>query len=166
MYSPLLIYGFGVFKFQEIKAVNSGLNAVNDIGQLVNQGVIGVIMFLVYGILVIALISILMMRAIKLWVYAMFSPLFTLKYVLGDGMKKLDESGTFNIGEFIALAFSPAVIGITLSFGLVIVSALLHPPVSTANNNTDCTPAACTITMFGNSNSTMTSTTIDDPAGN
>ncbi|MFZ2256009.1 MAG: hypothetical protein WAW59_01635 [Patescibacteria group bacterium] len=40
-------------------------------------------MFLVFGVLVIALIFILMTRAIKLWIYAMFSPLFTLHFVAG-----------------------------------------------------------------------------------
>jgi hypothetical protein len=40
-------------------------------------------MFVVFGVLVIALIFMLMMRIIKLWVYAIFSPLFTLHFVAG-----------------------------------------------------------------------------------
>ena len=39
-------------------------------------------MFLVFGILVLALIFMLLTRAIKLWLYAIFSPLFTIKFVL------------------------------------------------------------------------------------
>jgi hypothetical protein len=43
-------------------------------------------MFVVFGLLVMALIFMLLIRAIKLWFYAIFSPLMTLKYVLGDKM--------------------------------------------------------------------------------
>ena len=39
-------------------------------------------MFILYGLLVLALIFMLMIRAIKLWFYAIFSPFMTLKFVL------------------------------------------------------------------------------------
>lgn len=40
-------------------------------------------MFLVFGLLVLALVFMLLVRAIKLWFYAIFSPLFTLSFVMG-----------------------------------------------------------------------------------
>lgn len=42
----------------------------------------GALMFIVFGILVLALVFMLMVRAIKLWFYAIFSPLFTLQFVV------------------------------------------------------------------------------------
>lgn len=72
-------------------------------------------MFLVFGILVLALIFMLAMRAIKLWMYAIFSPLFTLHFVVGKDLlgEKMDD---FSLKEFIGLAFVPAVVGLVLSF--------------------------------------------------
>jgi hypothetical protein len=82
MYSSLMIYSFAVFKFQDIKILNSTSDKVIALGQIINQGLIGVIMFFIYGLLVLALVFMLMIRAIKLWFYAIFSPFMTLKYVL------------------------------------------------------------------------------------
>lgn len=87
MYSNLMLYSFAVFRFQDVKILNSsGVNTIKSIGQIIHQGLIGALMFIVYGLLVVALVFMLMMRAIKLWFYAIFSPLMTLKYVIGDGV--------------------------------------------------------------------------------
>lgn len=81
-----MLYSFAVFRFQDVKMLNGGTkDTILSIGQIINQGLIGAIMFIVYGLLVLALVFMLMMRAIKLWFYAIFSPLMTLKYVVGDG---------------------------------------------------------------------------------
>jgi hypothetical protein len=40
-------------------------------------------MFIIFGLLVLALVSMLLIRVIKLWMYAIFSPLFTLHFVAG-----------------------------------------------------------------------------------
>lgn len=91
MYSNLMLYSFAVFKFQDVKKLDKptpGVDTIYSIVQIVHQGLIGAIFFLIYGLLVLALLSVLMMRAIKLWAYAIFSPLFTLRFVLGDGFKK------------------------------------------------------------------------------
>lgn len=42
----------------------------------------GAIFFVIFGILVIAIVYALFSRAIMLWLYAMFSPFFALTYVL------------------------------------------------------------------------------------
>ncbi len=114
-------------------------------------------MFLIYGILVIALIFMLITRAIKLWFYAIFSPLFTLRFVLKDDFKKAgDDDDMFSISEFIGLAFVPAVVGLTLSFGLVIVSSMLSPSEANKDQCTG-TSTTCTINILGSGDNTITS---------
>jgi hypothetical protein len=66
----------------------------------------------------------LLMRAIKLWFYAIFSPIMTLQYVIGSGIFGKENSDTFDYKEFLGLAFVPAVVGLALSFGLVIIASL------------------------------------------
>lgn len=111
IYSPLLIYGYGIFKIQEVKTIdNKGTtDLIKDVASLINGMVFSLIMMFVFGILVIALTFVLLIRAMKLWMYAIFSPLFSLKIVLGDQWKD-DSSEMFSIKEFIGLAFVPAVI--------------------------------------------------------
>lgn len=123
-WAPLVSYGYGIFKFEKIQDISSTTDVISAAIQLVHRGIIGVLMFFVFGILVIALIFILLVRAIKLWMYAIFSPLFTLHFVLGKDILG-EKMNDFSLKEFIGLAFVPAVVGITLSFGLVIVSALM-----------------------------------------
>jgi hypothetical protein len=115
-------------------------------------------MLLVFGILVIALIFMLMVRAIKLWVYAIFSPLFTLHFVAGKEImgKMGDGDDTFSIKEFIGLCFVPAIIGLTLSFGLIVLSMVMTPPIQSGTNtgniaSTDTKP----ISLFGNENNSI-----------
>jgi hypothetical protein len=64
-------------------------------------------MFFVFGILVLALATILIMRAVKLWAYAIFAPLFTFQFVAGSVGSDKDM---FSIKEFIGLCFVPAVV--------------------------------------------------------
>ncbi len=157
MYSSLMIYSFAIFKFQDVKELGKdGKNPIKSIGQLINQGLIWAVMFIIYGLLVIALIFMLMMRAVKLWFYAIFSPLMTLKYVLGDKMFG-ESKDSFELKEFIGLAFVPAIVGLALSFGLVIVSVMLKPVVG--NNTPACSGNNCTITLFWTPTNTITSKT-------
>ena len=88
-------------------------------------------------------------RAIKLWFYAIFSPLFTLRFVLQDDMKKAgDDDDMFSITEFIGLAFVPAVVGLTLSFGLMIVASMMS---ESKGNPDQCngTSPTCTLNILG-----------------
>ncbi len=73
------------------------------------------IFILVYGILIITLIIVLIVRAVWLWIYLALSPLFWLAYFFwkdwgGDLMKK------FNVSEFIWLAMVPVYTVLALSF--------------------------------------------------
>ena len=126
-------------------------------------------MFIVFGLLVMALVFMLMMRAIKLWFYAIFSPLMTLKYVLGDGVfGGKENSSSFDLKEFFGLAFVPALVGISLSFGLIVIAAL---KIAGGTDGTgpnakqgDCleTTTGCSITIMGNSENTITTKVIKD----
>ena len=70
-----------------------------------------------------------------------------------------DKNDSFEIKEFIGLAFVPAVVGLALSFGLIIVSVMLKPTNAVAPG---CTATECKITLFGNAENTITSKTIDE----
>ena len=110
-------------------------------------------MLLEFGLLVIALIFMLMVRAIKLWVYAIFSPLFTLHFVAGKEImgKMGDGDDTFSIKEFIGLCFVPAIVGLTLSFGLIVLSMVITPPAPPGVTAADTSK----ISLFGNANNSI-----------
>ena len=149
LFSPLLIYSYWIFKIQDVQKLTTKTDLVKTIISIINQWIIGALMFLVFGILVLALIFMLMMRAIKLWLYAIFSPLFTIKFVLWEkAFWDADKDGSFNISEFIGLAFVPAVVSLALSFWLIIIAGLMSP--SNANNpDNKCEGTKCTITLMG-----------------
>ncbi len=83
----------------------------------------GIVFFVVFGVLVIAIVYALFTRAIMLWMYAIFSPLFALNYVLGDKAKKLEK---FTIKEFISLALVPVYVSAALAFGLMFLSLVMN----------------------------------------
>ena len=82
----------------------------------------GIIFFVIFGILVIAIIYALFSRALMLWLYAMFSPIFALTFVLGDKAKKLEK---FTIKEFISLAMVPVYVSAALAFGLMFLGLVM-----------------------------------------
>jgi hypothetical protein len=144
IYGSLLVYAYWVFKLDSFDTIDNVLDGMKSWWQVINQVLIWVLMFIVFGILVIALIFMLLIRAIKLWMYAMFSPLFTLHFVLGKELMSGDKMEDFSLKEFIGLAFVPAVVWLTLSFGLVILSAMQSPGVR-ANNGVKTIPTGmCT----------------------
>lgn len=165
LFSPLLIYSFGVFKIQNVQKIDTKMDVVTSIMHIIHQWIIGALMFIIYGLLVMALIFMLIMRAMKLWFYAIFSPLFTIKYMLGDKwFGEADKDGSFKITEFIGLAFVPAVVSLALSFGLIIISALYTPLGNkwVENPNNKCESSGeCTIIIANNPKNTIVSKTIE-----
>jgi hypothetical protein len=123
MYGPLVVYAYSVFNVQSLKRLPEGIDVAWAALNIVHQSFIWVLMFLVFGLLILALTTILIMRAIKLWVYAIFSPLFTFQFVAGSAIMGEDKD-TFTIKEFMGLAFVPAIIWLTLSFGLIMISSI------------------------------------------
>ncbi len=125
MYGHLLIYGYGVFKLNEVKQIDNTADAITSIVSLIHQSVIAIIMLVVFGLLTLALIFMLLARAVMLWVYTIFSPFMTLELVMWGVIQNLSKD--FSIKEFIWLAFVPALVGLALSFWLVVIAAVQTP---------------------------------------
>lgn len=71
----------------EVDEIDTFIDKVSTAAQIINNGIIGVIMFLIFGIMMIALVFVLVLRVFKLWAYAIFSPLFTFGYVFKNSTK-------------------------------------------------------------------------------
>jgi len=153
IYGSLLIYAYGVFEIQKIQKADGSINTITSIGQLVNELILWVLFFVIFWILVLALVFMLMMRAIKLWMYAIFSPLFTIHFVLGKDTL-WEKMWDFNLKEFIGLCFVPAVVWITLSFWLVVIGAIKS--VGLSQENSDCGNTSCTIKIMWTESSLKT----------
>ncbi len=73
--------------------------------------------FIVYGVLIIALGLVLLVRGLYVWIYTMFSPIFGLMYFFE---KKETKGKTLfdqmNIQTFISLALVPVYSMLALSF--------------------------------------------------
>ncbi len=123
MYGYMMIYAYSVFRFQEVKNLPQGLDIISTGLGIVHQWIVAAIMFVVFGLLTLALVAMLLVRAIKLWVYAIFSPLFTFQFVAGSAMMWGDKD-TFTIKEFVGLCFVPAIVGLALSFWLILINAV------------------------------------------
>lgn len=137
MYGYMMVYAYSIFKFDQVKQLNGPSDVIKAWAWIVHQSVIAAIMFIVFGLLTMALIAMLLVRAIKLWVYAIFSPLFTFRFVAGwNLMWGADES--FTIKEFIGLAFVPAIVWLTLSFGLILINAVSSGKMDTAPGTPPC----------------------------
>ncbi len=122
IYGSMIVYAYGVFKIQEYGNITTKTDQIKVVTQIIHQSFIGAIMFLVFWILTIALIVMLLARAVMLWLYTIFSPFLTLELVMWDMMKKVSDD--FSIKEFVWLAFIPAIIWLALSFGLIVVAAV------------------------------------------
>ena len=86
MYGPLIVYGYSIFKFEKINRLDPGLDYAKAALQLVHTSIVSTIMFAVFGLLTLALSAMLLVRAIKLWMYAIFAPLFTFRFVAGSNL--------------------------------------------------------------------------------
>ncbi|MBC7498553.1 hypothetical protein H7170_02815 [Candidatus Gracilibacteria bacterium] len=154
MYGYMMVYAYSIFKFDQVTQIPQGLDILKTGLGIVHQGVVAAIMFLVFGLLTLALVAMLLVRAIKLWVYAIFSPLFTFQFVAGSAMMG-DNKDTFTIKEFVGLCFVPAIVGLSLSFGLILINAISS--AQPGANTSTCTvpklkePAGCElISIMGN----------------
>lgn len=145
MYGYMMVYAYSIFKFDQVKQLNGPSDVIKAWAWIVHQSVIAAIMFIIFGLLTMALIAMLLVRAIKLWVYAIFSPLFTFRFVAGwNLMWGADES--FTIKEFIGLAFVPAIVWLTLSFGLILINAVSSGKVDPAPGTPPCDESRITTT--------------------
>lgn len=134
IYGNIAIYAYGVFKIQNVNKVQiDKINPLKTAATIIHKGFIEIIMFLIFGILTIAMIFVLFMRVFKLWAYAIFSPIFTFWFVFKNLLWKADKDGTFTVQEFLGLVFLPAIVGLVLSFGLILINALNSADTAQSN---------------------------------
>jgi hypothetical protein len=160
MYGYMMVYAYSIFKFDQVTQIPQWLDILKTGLGIVHQGVVAAIMFLVFGLLTLALVSMLLVRAIKLWVYAIFSPLFTFQFVAGAAMMWGDKD-TFTIKEFVGLCFVPAIVGLALSFWLILINAVSSatPWANTATCNISKLKSDVwcqLVSIMGNSNNNIT----------
>ena len=91
------------------------------IGKIGVQLFMSVLFAIVFTVILIALVLVLFTRVIKMWMYAIFSPLFALKFFLDDKVKQESTLGTFKFSDFIALAMVPVVVSAALGFGFMFI---------------------------------------------
>ena len=100
--------------------------AISTITDLTLKIVFDAIFILVYMILMIALFLALLVRGIKLWVYAMFSPAFGLLYFFDKADGVWWDNSKFGIKDFISLALVPVYVSAALSFWLLFIMVAGH----------------------------------------
>lgn len=97
------------------------LKSIGDITDLILQVGLAGMFFLVYALLLLALVFALFTRAFYLWVIAIFSPLFGLFYYLEGKGKFAEEFKNLSFTSFLSLALVPVYVSAALAFGLVFV---------------------------------------------
>jgi hypothetical protein len=78
-----------------------------------------VLFAMVFMVILIALVIVLFTRVIRMWMYAIFSPLFALRYFLSDKVDKDGLLSKFEFKEFIGLAMVPVTVSAALGFGFM-----------------------------------------------
>lgn len=91
------------------------------IGKIGIQFIMSLLFAIVFTVILIALVLVLFTRVIKMWMYAIFSPLFALKYFLSDKIDKDNAIAKFDFKEFIGLAMVPVVVSAALGFGFMFI---------------------------------------------
>ena len=94
------------------------------------QLIVGLVCFLVFGLLLLALCFALFARAFRMWIIAIFSPLFGLFHFFGKNsvVDKLEKDIGFK--TFIGLAMVPVYVAAALSFGLVFLTMTVNVDLS------------------------------------
>lgn len=118
------------------KIGKADINQTSNTWDIIVKFIFDILFVLVYGILMVALWLVLMMRWIRLWIFMMLSPLFWLlhffKWKLNDDFFK-----KFNLKSFIGLAMVPVYTMLALSFWLLFIYTVSHGMViNWSNNNT------------------------------
>jgi hypothetical protein len=165
----MMIYAYDIFRIQSTDLVdidtakctgeNSSQEVKNCIKSLTDVVIsfgTGLIVTFFFWVLTIALCWVLLMRAFKLWIYVMFSPLFGLAFFSGKGWwEALHSDGGWDHGsggmsqvgfvQFFKLAMVPVMVSAVLSFWLLFVG-VINETFSPGNlqkessSNSFCTP--------------------------
>lgn len=137
----IMIYAYNIFKIQEadMKPLKNfckstdgtqymaAKDCTKNLMGIVRDFWLSLIVTVFFAIMLIALCWVLLMRAIKLWIYIMLSPLFGLAFFtwewLGTPVWEGWESGMGSVGfkAFFKLAMVPVLVSAVLAFGLLFV---------------------------------------------
>ena len=122
------LYTYGVMQVQESDITSSDdiANSIRSISDLTLKVIFDALFILIYMILMIALFLALLVRGIKLWVYAMLSPAFGLLYFFDKTDGVWSGSWKFWIKDFISLALVPVYVAAALSFWLLFIMVANH----------------------------------------
>lgn len=91
------------------------------LGKIGIQLLMSALFAIVFTVVLIALVLVLFTRVIRMWMYAIFSPLFALRYFLSDKIDKDNALSKFDFKEFIGLAMVPVVVSAALGFGFMFI---------------------------------------------
>ncbi len=139
----IMIYAYNIFKIQDadknavedfcVDQTASGetkyktsKDCIKDLVGIVRKFWLSLIVTIFFAIMLVALCWILLMRAIKLWIYIMLSPLFGLAYFTGKMSEGVWEAGEMwfwwlGFKPFFKLAMVPVLVSAVLAFGLLFV---------------------------------------------
>lgn len=144
----ILIYAYDIFQINTADMVDvtklckttleggkDSSDCIKDLMGIIRSAGLGLIVTTFFGILIVALCWVLLARALKLWIYVMFSPLFGLAYFSGNGWGEAfhseggghgGDSGLTKLGfvPFLKLAMVPVLVAAVLSFGLLFIGVM------------------------------------------
>jgi len=119
----IFLYTYGIMQIHDLDVLKEAniANAISSITDLSLKLIFDSLFVLVYMVLMIALFLALLVRGIKLWVYAMLSPTFGLLYFFDKADGVGEWNGKFGIKDFISLALVPVYVAAALSFWLLFI---------------------------------------------
>ncbi len=133
-YNLLSVYAYGIFRIQEYKNITPEEN-LDKVVEIAKKLVFGALFFIIFGILVIAIVYALFTRALMLWMFAIFSPFFALNHVLsGSKSEALKKISKFDITHFISLALVPVFVSAALAFGLMFLWLVMNATWGVSSN--------------------------------
>lgn len=125
-YNLLSVYAYGIFKIQDYKMITTK-EKLKTLGGIASKLSFGFLFFVVFSILIIAIVYALFSRALILWLYAMFSPIFALNYVMEFKNESVKGSvGRMSIEKFLSLALVPVYVSAALAFGLMFLGLVMN----------------------------------------
>lgn len=125
-YNLLSVYAYGIFKIQNYKFITNK-EKLSTLGGIASKLSFSFLFFIVFGILIIAIVYALLSRALILWLYAMFSPIFALNYVMDFKNESVKNSvGRMSITKFLSLALVPVYVSAALAFGLMFLGLVMN----------------------------------------
>jgi len=124
----LSLYTYGIMQVHKTDHVTGAAisTEIKDLTNLSLKVVFDAVLIIVYLILMITLFLALLVRGIKLWIYAMLSPTFWLLYFFDKADGVGEWQGKFGIKDFISLALVPVYVSAALSFGLLFIMVSSH----------------------------------------